>query len=204
MLSILPAAGDCEWMHLTGSEACGAIQTMAGMHFELAEAFAALAAEVVRRETVRIVALLPGVEVGHVGGTSIPGAMTKGDVDLVVRVSGSEVQWVIAVLREVYSVNQPENWSPIFASFKDDSSFPLPLGVQVVVRGSACDFFHWFRQRLVSDPDALARYNEVKRRHEGADAESYREAKTAFIEALLTAENRPLFGAPPEEAAPSS
>jgi len=177
---------------------------MAGMHFEPAAVFAARAAEIVRGETARIVALLPGAEVAHVGGTSIPGAMTKGDVDLVVRVSELELPRALAVLREIYGVNQPENWSPGFASFKDDTAFALPLGVQVVVRGGACDFFDWFRQRLASDPAVLAGYNDLKRRHEGAAAERYREAKTAFIEALLTAENRPLFGAQPGDGAQSS
>ena len=38
----------------------------------------------------RVLGLIPVAEVEHVGSTSIPGALTKGDVDLLVRVHAGE------------------------------------------------------------------------------------------------------------------
>ena len=43
----------------------------------------------VDQETRRIMRLLPYVDVHHVGSTAIPNALTKGDVDLNVRVPPS-------------------------------------------------------------------------------------------------------------------
>jgi GrpB-like predicted nucleotidyltransferase (UPF0157 family) len=47
----------------------------------------------------RVLELLPEVQVVHVGATSIPGALTKGDVDLLVRVDAARFAAAVAALR---------------------------------------------------------------------------------------------------------
>ena len=121
----------------------------------------------------------------HIGGTSVGGALTKGDVDLLVTVPAEDFDSAVAALRGVYAVNQPENWTSAFASFKDDTSFELPFGAQLAVRGSEPYSFVRLRDRLNYDPTALAAYNALKRAHEGQDGANYREAKGELIERLL-------------------
>lgn len=116
----------------------------------------------------------------------MPGALTKGDVDLVVRVAADRFPTAVAALRRLYTINQPENWTDSFASFKDDATFPLPFGAQLVINDSADDGFIALRDRLSSDPRALAGYNAIKREYEKASNAAYRAAKGAWIEALLT------------------
>lgn len=48
------------------------------------------------RHRARVAELIPGAEIEHVGSTSIPGALTKGDVDLLVRVEQADLSGAIA------------------------------------------------------------------------------------------------------------
>jgi GrpB-like predicted nucleotidyltransferase (UPF0157 family) len=130
--------------------------------------------------------LLPTAAVEHVGATAIPGALTKGDLDLLVRVDRAEFADAVSALRERYAIAQPENWNANYASFAHDGESPLPVGVQLVVKGTPDDLmFGRLRALLLARPELLEQLNALKRSFEGRDYESYTEAKGAFIEALL-------------------
>lgn len=137
-----------------------------------------------------VVALLPGAEVEHVGATAVPGALTKGDVDLLVRVAEEDFAQAVSVLRKRYVVHQPHNWTGTLASFKAPDSSEPPVGVQLVVAGSDADgFFGPFRDALINDPALLAQYNELKLRLDGLDYETYTERKGTFVENVLRQAN---------------
>src|SRR5438093_1528214 len=84
----------------------------------------------------RLRAVVADAELHHVGATSIPGAVTKGDVDVLLRVRESVFVRVVERLRRSFAVKQVGNWTPQFASFGDESHYALPIGVQVVVSDS--------------------------------------------------------------------
>jgi GrpB-like predicted nucleotidyltransferase (UPF0157 family) len=133
----------------------------------------------------RIVSLLPNSTVQHVGATSIPGSLTKGDVDLLVGVDQTEFLEAVDALAAVYERHQLENWTSTYASFKDEAG-PLPVGVQLVVGGSPEEqHFLEFRDLLCRDARLLDQYNRLKRNHDGVDPDSYVIAKAAFIENVL-------------------
>jgi GrpB-like predicted nucleotidyltransferase (UPF0157 family) len=130
----------------------------------------------------QVLQLLPDAEVEHVGATSVPGALTKGDLD----VPQSEFAHAVPVLRNAYSVHQPHNWTPTLASFTDPASSAPPVGVQLVVAGSASDeLFGPFRDALIGDPALLAEYNALKLRLDGESDERYTTTKGTFIENVL-------------------
>ena len=133
----------------------------------------------------QIAALLPDAELHHIGATAIPGAVTKGDVDVLVRVTESRFIPAIGELRKHFSVKQPENWTAEFASFGDDSSHPLPVGIQVVIKNASVDFFLFLRDYLITNRDVLEQYNQIKMTHASQGAEGYWKAKDAFFEAIL-------------------
>jgi GrpB-like predicted nucleotidyltransferase (UPF0157 family) len=84
---------------------------------------------------------------------------------VLVRVPQSEFAHAVPVLRNAYSVHQPHNWTPTLASFTDPASSAPPVGVQLVVAGSASDeLFGPFRDALIGDPALLAEYNALKLR----------------------------------------
>lgn len=128
--------------------------------------------------------MLPDTDVQHVGGTAVPGALTKGDVDLCVRVAQVRFQDAVAALRSVYAIHQPENWTATYASFKDETG-ELPVGIQLTVAGSLDDHFVATRDLLRSDANLLLRYNALKSAHR-RDNDRYREAKATFFDNLTT------------------
>jgi GrpB-like predicted nucleotidyltransferase (UPF0157 family) len=133
----------------------------------------------------RIAEVLQDVEIEHVGATAVPGALTKGDVDLLVRVEPEALEAAAAALGALYAIHQADNWTPTYASFVDPDADP-PVGIQVAAAGSAEDaLFAPFRDALTRDPALLEEYNALKLRLNGEDYERYTEQKAAFIERVL-------------------
>jgi GrpB-like predicted nucleotidyltransferase (UPF0157 family) len=145
-----------------------------------------LAEAVFHEQRVAVLALLPGAKVEHVGATAVPGALTKGDVDLLVRVRRPDFAAAVGVLCGRYAIHQPHNWTPTLASFKAPHAAELDVGIQLVVEGSDADgFFGPFRDALISSPALLAKYNQLKQGLDGLDYERYTERKGQFIERVL-------------------
>lgn len=134
----------------------------------------------------RVLKLVPGAEVEHVGSTAIRGALTKGDLDLLVRVEAGDFDAAVAGLGGAYAVDQPENWTPTFASFSDPRAVAPPVGLQLVVDGSADDaLFGPFRDALAGDPAMLAEYNALTLENDGEDYERYSDVKAEFVKRVL-------------------
>lgn len=145
--------------------------------------------ELFRSRAVRIwestAELVKGAGVGGVltlvGGCSVDGALTRGDVDLHLRVSPADFDRAVATLRSIMVVARPEIWCPSLATFELPAE--LPTGLAVTPVGSEHDIrFTRTWQLLSADPDLLADYNEVKRSSRNSD---YEERKSAFFERML-------------------
>ena len=159
---------------------------MAAVRIRPADELRVAVAAAIAGHSARIDAALPGVEIEHVGSTAIPGALTKGDLDLLVRVPAERFGVAVAALRDLYAIHQPENWTPTYASFVDRESRDPPVGVQLAVAGSADDaLFAPFRDALIADPVLLRRYNALKLSLDGADLAHYTAVKGAFVERVL-------------------
>jgi GrpB-like predicted nucleotidyltransferase (UPF0157 family) len=151
------------------------------VRFKLSQAFQPAAAEIVQRVAIRVRSEVSDADVQDMGATAVPGLLTKGDVDVSVRVPERDFVRAVELLRSHFEVHQPHNWTDGYASFVDDRSYSLPVGVQVTVKGHREDKFLAQRDRLLARPDLLAAYNDLKCRYEGADMDEYRAAKQAFI-----------------------
>jgi GrpB-like predicted nucleotidyltransferase (UPF0157 family) len=150
------------------------------------ESFQRHVRSIFEQESQRIARLIPEAEIEHIGATAVPGSLTKGDVDILVRVGEQHFDAARKALMAHYTINQPENWTESFASFKDDRLGALPLGVQLVVTGSADDIFAQCRDTLIAQPQQLARLNALKSKFDGRAMEEYRAAKAQFFEQLLS------------------
>ena len=149
------------------------------------------AAAAFEQHHARLLALLPQAEIQHIGSTALPGALTKGDLDIVVRVSQKEFDAAEATLAAYYERNIDSTRTAGFASFKDDSADP-PLGIQLVVRGSDLDDFCTFRDFLAAHPAYLAEYNQLKQAAHGQPMDTYREQKSRFVEQILRLAKEPV------------
>lgn len=125
------------------------------------------------------------VDVQHVGATSVEGLLSKGDLDIQVRVAAKDFEAAKAMLRDTYEVAQEENWNQSFASFKDDSG-EVSVGVQLTVIDSEDDdYFYKLRDILNKDAESREAFNQLKRNYNGVSMDEYRRAKSKFIEELL-------------------
>jgi GrpB-like predicted nucleotidyltransferase (UPF0157 family) len=123
-------------------------------------------------------------DIRHIGATAIPGCLTKGDLDIVVRVPADDFARADASLAALFPRNAGSMRSDTFSAFEDAAQAP-PLGVQLAVIGSPTDFFHLFVEAMRHSPDLVAQYNALKRSHDGKDMAVYRKAKDRFVEAVL-------------------
>ncbi len=129
---------------------------------------------------------LPFSDIQHIGGTAVPNLLTKGDLDINVRVSAADFSKTVEILKGLYEINQPENWSNSYASFKDNNSYILPVGIQVSVIDSTQDFFLKHRDALLNNPVLVDKFNQVKKAFEAKDMDDYRTAKRKFLEENIT------------------
>lgn len=134
-----------------------------------------------QREIAR---LLPDADIQHVGATAIPGAQTKGDLDINVRVASPAFSAADGLLALRFERNAGSLHTATLSSFRDDRADP-PLGVQLTARGSIDDCFIAFRDGLRADLKLLAAYNALKRASDGMAMAEYRAQKSAFVERVL-------------------
>jgi GrpB-like predicted nucleotidyltransferase (UPF0157 family) len=134
-----------------------------------------------------LAAVLPSsAEVLHIGATAVPGCLTKGDLDIAVRVDRADFPAAQALLMERLSRNVGSTRTDEFAAFEDAHCSPH-LGVQLTVKGGAFDIFHHFVEALRADPVLVRRYNDLKQRFRDGPMADYRAAKDAFVGEVLAA-----------------
>lgn len=154
------------------------------VHFKPQSIFSKKAAETFEREKDKLSKIIPQANIEHIGSTAIPNSMTKGDLDIQIRVGKRDFLEAVEQLKKLYEINQPENWTEDYASFKDDEG-NMPVGVQLTVKDSKDDKLFQEQQRLLSNnPEVLREYNAIKLGFEGKDIDEYRAARMRFFEGL--------------------
>lgn len=128
--------------------------------------------------------LLPWADIQHVGATAVPGSLTKGDLDIVVRVTTEKFATSDRILEGLFDRNTGSDRTNEFSAFEKKESDPQ-LGVQLVGIGSKHDCFHTWVNLLTNDTHLLDAYNRLKRDYAGGEMETYRKAKSTFIETRL-------------------
>ncbi|MFF2858256.1 MULTISPECIES: GrpB family protein [unclassified Peribacillus] len=127
---------------------------------------------------------LPEADVQHVGSTAVPNCLTKGDLDIQVRVTTEQFPMAVQTLSALYELNEGSVKTDSFRAFKDDSTVP-PLGVQLNVINSEFDFFWKFRDVLLINDKYRKEYDDLKRNYEGKEMDEYREAKNEFFQRII-------------------
>jgi len=154
------------------------------VYFREQEKFRQRAQELFLKEQKRILRVVPNADIQHIGSTAIPDSLTKGDLDIQVRVKQKDFEKAQNALSKIYKSNKGNPPTKTYASFKDDDA-KIPLGVQLTVIGSKEDNFTALRDILVNDKKHLKAYNALKERYQGKPMREYRKAKGKFIENIL-------------------
>jgi GrpB-like predicted nucleotidyltransferase (UPF0157 family) len=134
-----------------------------------------------------LAAVLPrSAEALHIGATAVPGCLTKGDLDIVVRVDEADFPAAESLLSRRFNRNAGSALTDDFAAFEDSRRTPH-LGVQLTVKGGAFDVFHHFVEALRADPALVRDYNDLKEQFCDRSMADYRAAKDSFVGEVLAA-----------------
>lgn len=125
--------------------------------------------------------LSPCATITHIGGSSIPGALTIGDLDIYVQLSKKDFNDTVNKLKNHYHVNHAEMWTDEFALFHWKDHPKIPMSIVVVVKDSKFDEHLLQTNLLRNNPDLLLEYNNLKRKFEGKPIAEYKKAKREFF-----------------------
>ncbi|ANP78843.1 hypothetical protein A134_21120 [Vibrio crassostreae 9CS106] len=154
------------------------------MKFYPAEQYQAACNELFVRYERDIKKLILNARVEHVGASSIPSAVSKGDLDIFVGIESSELEYAIEQLTTLgFNEKLDTLRTPELCMLESTSGHDVAL--QVVANGSDFECFLRFRDKLRADPELVEQYNTLKMSCEDWSQEEYREKKSAFIEHVL-------------------
>lgn len=129
------------------------------------------------------------LDVQHVGATAVPGLLTKGDLDIIIRVDRAEFGAVVAALGAWYTSGHPDNWLA-----GESAAFTLPPlpeldkvagAVQVVSVGGTHDIFLRVRDLLRQHEHWREEMNDTNRRARHLGDTQYRAHKQTVYQRLL-------------------
>ncbi|NVN79855.1 MULTISPECIES: GrpB family protein [unclassified Vibrio] len=154
------------------------------MKFYPAEQYQTACHEMFARYERDIRKLIPNARVEHVGASSIPSAVSKGDLDIFVGVELGELEDAIERLttlgfKEKLDTLRTSELCMLESTSVDD------MALQVVTNGSEFECFLTFRDKLRVNPALVEQYNTLKMSCEGWPQDEYREKKAHFIEHVL-------------------
>ncbi|MEZ8786422.1 GrpB family protein [Vibrio splendidus] len=154
------------------------------MKFYPAEQYQAACYELFIRYEREIKKLIPNARVEHVGASSIPSAVSKGDLDIFVGVELGELEDAIERLTTLgFNEKLDTLRTPELCMLESTSGDDVAL--QVVANGSEFECFLRFRDKLRANPALVKQYNTLKMSCEGWPQDEYREKKSDFIEHVL-------------------
>ncbi|MBP7831593.1 MAG: GrpB family protein [Candidatus Pacebacteria bacterium] len=128
--------------------------------------------------------LLPAADIQHVGGSSIPGAITKGDLDIQIRIRLEDMEAAITALDTIFERKHEELWNKNFAIFVDRKVEPS-TDIMISVIDSAYDTFFRVRDLLIADAGLLEKYNELKKKYAAEPYAIFSKHKRAFFDELF-------------------
>jgi GrpB-like predicted nucleotidyltransferase (UPF0157 family) len=130
--------------------------------------------------------LLPDAHVTHIGASAVPGALSKGDLDVCVAVPPGQHAAACARLQAAgYRVKadtlRTDTLCHLVAPRGD-----VDAALQLVAHGSAFErMFLGFLAALQARPGLVREYNALKRESADQGMTAYRAAKAGFIERVL-------------------
>ncbi|MFD2176511.1 GrpB family protein [Veronia pacifica] len=157
------------------------------MQFYSAEEYQPSCQALYQRYQHEIQALLPDAVIEHIGASSIPEAISKGDLDILVGVNGKDLENAVTILTTLGFKEKSDTLrTPELCMLESTSGEDVAF--QVVAHGAEFECFIGFRNKLREKPFLVQQYNALKVSCEGWPQDKYRLKKSAFVETVLTQE----------------
>ena len=154
------------------------------MKFYSSEQYQASCEELFLRFECEIQNLLPNARIEHVGASSIPNAVSKGDLDIFVGVDALNFESTTHLLMKLGFKEKADTLRTLELCMLESTSTD-DVALQIVVNGSKFENFLIFRDKLRGDTSLVLQYNELKMSCEGIPQNEYRLKKSDFVEHVL-------------------
>jgi GrpB-like predicted nucleotidyltransferase (UPF0157 family) len=150
------------------------------VYFKPAASFKTVADQLYALHKEKLLTLLPYADIHHVGSTAVPDSLTKGDVDIQIRVPAHHFSLAKQRLSSFYQVNKGSIQTNEFCAF-ETKNYPLPIGIQLTAIHSEFDMFWRITKVLIGNTQFQKAYDQLKRRCNGATMENYRKDKKSSL-----------------------
>ncbi|MFT5580452.1 MAG: GrpB-like predicted nucleotidyltransferase (UPF0157 family) [Paraglaciecola psychrophila] len=131
--------------------------------------------------------LFPTSRIEHIGSSSIPGLISKGDLDIFLGVNAAEFDEAVDRVASIGFYEKRGTLRTDSLRMMITDRYSEDVAIQVVANHSEFEFFIDFRDKMRSNSQWVSQYNALKRRCRGMTHSQYRDLKSAFIEAVLDA-----------------
>lgn len=129
--------------------------------------------------------ILPDARIEHVGASAVPGAYSRGGVDVCVAVPRDAFDEALGVLCEAGYVQRENAETGDRRATLIAPDVDVALTLQLIESGSRHEALLRFRDALRGDATLLARYNAIKIEAGPLGGRVYRDAKARFIAGVL-------------------
>ena len=134
-----------------------------------------------------LTSILPDARIEHVGASALPGAWSRGGVDICVAVPRDGFDEALGVLCEAGYMPRSRCDDADRRAALDAPHAPVPLTLQLIESGSVHEALMRLRDALRGDATLLARYNALKIEAAPLGVAAYADAKARFIATVLRA-----------------
>ena len=136
--------------------------------------------------SIQIKNILPTADVEHIGSSAIQGALSKGDLDILVRVNRSEFEAAITSIMNLGFKIKTDTLKDENLCMLITSQLSEDVAIQLITRNSQYEDFVKFRDILNQNQDLIIKYNQLKLESVGDSPDTYRSKKSKFIQEVLS------------------
>lgn len=129
--------------------------------------------------------VLPHARIEHIGASSIPNSVSKGDIDVFVGVEQKDFEEALEKIKLLgfHEKNDTLRTNELCMLITDKYNYDV--AVQLVANNSQFEDFIQFRDFMRQRPDLVDELNILKRKSEGMSPEKYREVKSKWVENII-------------------
>ena len=135
---------------------------------------------------LELLKILPTDRVEHVGSSSIPGSLSKGDLDVFVGVNKDQHVESIELIKSIGFIEKKDTFRSDELCMLITDQFNYDVAIQVVINGSEFEDFIKFRNILRKNHNLVESYNEIKLNAKNLSEDEYRAKKSKFINNVLS------------------
>lgn len=129
--------------------------------------------------------VLPKLRIEHIGSSSIPNAVSKGDLDVYISIRQSQFIEVLEIIKSIGFEEKKDTLRTDKLCMLVTDKYDYDVAIQLVVEGSEFENFILFRDLLRMSPQLVDEYNSLKLASVGLSEDEYRMKKSKWIKGVI-------------------